>query len=88
MANYNTFLVQETKSGKAVLVTSSARKALGQLRPGNRLEVWNNNQKTETIYNRTRKKLDVYVNDEKAYIRNKQAAAEQRNKKRRARLCK
>lgn len=88
MATYNTFVVQETKGGKAVLVTSSARKARGLLQPGIRLEVWSNNQKTKTIYTRTNRELDEYVAAEKAYIRGKQAAAERRNKMRRAQKCK
>lgn len=84
MAKYNTFIAQSTK-GKTLLVTSSARKARQQLQKGVRVEVWNENQKVETIYTRTRARLDTYVTAEKDYIRNKQAAAEHRNKMRRAR---
>ena len=83
MAKYNTFVVQETKGGKAVLVTSSARKARQLLAPGRRIEVWCENQHTKTIYTRTRNDLLPYTNAEKAYIRDKQAAAERRNKARR-----
>lgn len=83
MAKYNTFLVQSTK-GKTLLVTSSARKAVRLLAPGVRIEVWNGNQKTETVYSKTRSKLDTYIAAEREYIKIKQAKAEQRNKQRRA----
>ena len=82
MAKYNTFLVLSTK-GKPLLVTSSARKALGMLQTGTRLEVWSANVKTETIYHRTRSLIDKYVTAEREYIRAKQEAAERRNKQRR-----
>lgn len=85
MAKYNTFVVQRTNNGRAVLVTSSARKAKQSLAVGFRVEVWNENQKQETIYTRTVKKLDRYITAEREYIRNKQATAEARNKARRAR---
>ncbi len=84
MANYNTFIAQETKGGKTVIVTSSARKVKSLLTPGIRVEVWSNNQKTETIYKKTVSLLDKYIASEKAYIREKQARAEKRNKARRA----
>ena len=84
MAKYNTFVVQETKGGKAVLVTSSARKAKRILTPGLRVEVWSENERQETIYTRTSSALDKYTAAEREYIRKKQAAAELRNKKRRA----
>lgn len=82
MATYNTFLVISTK-GHPLLVTSSARKARQQLRVGARVEVWSANIKTETVYHRTRYLLAKYVAAEREYIRAKQAAAEQRNKRRR-----
>ena len=85
MANYNTFIAQETKGGKTMLVTSSARKVKSLLAPGVRVEVWSNNQKTETIYKKTVSLLDKYIASEKAYIKEKQAKAEKRNKSRRAR---
>lgn len=85
MAKYNTFVVQETKGGKAVMVTSSARKAKRLLTPGLRIEVWSENRKTETIYTRTSAKLDKYVAAERDHIRAKQEAAERRNQARRAR---
>ena len=85
MANYNTFIAQDTKGGKTMLVTSSARKVKSLLHPGVRVEVWSANQKTETIYTKTRALLDKYVEAERAYIREKQAKAEKRNQARRAR---
>jgi hypothetical protein len=85
MAKYNTFVVQETKGGRAVMVTSSARKVKRLLGKGLRIEVWSENQKTETIYTRTSGKLDKYIAAERDHIRSKQEAAERRNKARRAR---
>ena len=82
MAKYNTFLVLSTK-GKPLLVTSSARKARKLLQTGIRIEVWSANAKEETIYHRTRTRLERYVAAEREYIRAKQAAAERRNKRRR-----
>lgn len=83
MAKYNTFLVVSTK-GRPLLVTSSARKARKLLKPGVRVEVWSANEKKETIYNRTRRVLDKYITAEREYIRNKQATAEWRNKRRKS----
>lgn len=85
MANYNTFIAQETKGGKTMLVTSSARKVKSLLCPGVRVEVWSENKKTETIYTKTQALLDKYIEAEREYIREKQARAEHRNKLRRAR---
>lgn len=85
MANYNTFIAQETKGGRTMLVTSSARKVKSLLNPGVRVEVWSANKKVETVYTKTVALLDKYVQSEKEYIREKQARAEQRNKLRRAR---
>ena len=82
MAKYNTFLVLTTK-GQPLLVTSSARKARQLLRPGCRVEVWSGNAKAETIYTKTGDRLAKYITAEREYIRDKQAAAERRNKKRR-----
>lgn len=82
MAAYNTFLIMSTK-GTPLLVTSSARKARHLLEPGVRIEVWSSNVKKATIYTRTEHLLGPYVAAEKEYIRQKQAAAEQRNQKRR-----
>ena len=85
MANYNTFIAQETKGGKTVIVTSSARKVKSLLTPGVRVEVWSNNQKIETIYTKTQALLGKYIQSEKQYIREKQARAEQKRNARRAR---
>ena len=85
MANYNTFIAQETKGGRTMLVTSSARKVKSLLAPGVRVEVWSENKKVETVYTKTGALLEKYVQSEKQYIREKQAKAEQRNKARRAR---
>lgn len=82
MAKYNTFVVQETKGGRTVLVTSSARKVKRLLTPGLRAEVWSDNMLTETIYTRTRAKLDPYITAERDYIRTKQEAATRRNQRR------
>lgn len=82
MAKYNTFLVLSTK-GRPLLVTSSARKARKLLQTGVRIEVWSANAKEETVYYRTRSRLERYVAAEREYIRAKQAAAERRNKRRR-----
>ena len=84
MAKYNTFLAVSTK-GRPLLVTSSARKARQLLQVGVRVEVWSANAKAETVYHKTRAKLDKYVAAERDYIRTKQEAAERRNKKRRQR---
>lgn len=84
MAKYNTFLIVSTK-GKPLLVTSSARKARHELKPGVRVEVWNENQKVDTIYTRTEYRLTYYVEMEREYIRAKQEAAERRNKNRKKR---
>ena len=84
MAKYNTFVVQETKNGKTVLVTSSARKAKRTLAHGLRVEVWSENEIKETIYTRTSERLNKYTALEREYIRKKQAKAEARNKARRA----
>jgi hypothetical protein len=89
MANYNTFVVVDTKNRKTLLTTSSARKANNLLTTGFRVEVWNGNTKVEVIYERDKRReanpLGPYIKLEKEYIRAKQAAAEQRNKRRRAR---
>ena len=85
MANYNTFVVVDTVARKPVLVTSSASKAAKMLMPGIRIEVWCENKKAETLYTRVGSALRCYIEQEKAYIAAKQAKAEKRNKKRRAR---
>ena len=85
MANYNTFIAQQTKGGKTILVTSSARKVKSLLNPGVRVEVWSENKKVETVYTKTSALLEKYIQSEKQYIKEKQARAEHRNKLRRAR---
>lgn len=85
MANYNTFIAQETKGGKTLIVTSSARKVKNLLTSGIRVEVWSNNQKIETIYTKTISLLDKYVESEKEYVRQKQAKAKIKRDARRMR---
>ena len=93
MANYNTFIVVDCNSRKSILTTSSARKANNLLTTGFRVEVWNNNKKIETIYQKDKLKehnpLLPYIELEREYIRQKQARAEARNKlrKRKRELC-
>ena len=86
MANYNTFLVVDCKTRKPVLVTSSARKANAWLKTGYRIEVWNENTIVEKIRQADRRKeaepMKPYIDAEKEYIRQKQAKAETRNKRR------
>lgn len=87
MANYNTFVVVDCKSRKSILTTSSARKSSRLLQKGIRIEVWNGNVKVETIYDADRKKekgnpMSPYIEKEREYIRQKQARAEMRNKRR------
>jgi hypothetical protein len=82
MAKYNTFLLVDTKTRRPLLVTSSARKAKGELWKGRRVEVWNENAKVRTIYARQTDWMDIYIATEKEYISMKQLAAEVRNLKR------
>ena len=82
MANYNTFIVVDCNSRKSILTTSSARKATGMLATGYRVDVWNNNDKVCSIYQKTREAMKPYIQAEKEYIRQKQARAEARNKAR------
>lgn len=87
MANYNTFVVIDCKTRKSILTTSSARKSSKLLQTGIRIEVWNGNTKVETIYEADRKRergnpMKPYIDAEREYIRQKQARAEERNKRR------
>lgn len=86
MANYNTFLVVDCKTRNPVLVTSSARKANEWLRTGYRIEVWNENTIVEKIRQSDRRKeanpMQPYISAEREYIRQKQAKAEAKNKRR------
>jgi hypothetical protein len=85
MAKYNTFVVYDCKKRKNILITSSARKARGELHKGMKIEVWNENNRVETIYSKNFKRITDYVSEEKEYIRNKQIRAEERNRQRRMR---
>lgn len=90
MASYNTFVVVDCKSRKAILTTSSARKSSKLLQTGIRIEVWNGNVKIQTIYEADRKKgrgnpMIPYINAEKEYIRKKQELATLRNARRKKR---
>ncbi len=91
MANYNTFLVVDCNTRKPLLTTSSARKARKELRTGVRVEVWNNNTLVERIYEADKRKeadpLAPYVEAEREYIRQKQAKAEARNRRRKEKLA-
>ena len=55
-----TYIVQKTKGGKVVLITTDPQEAEPLLAPGNRLEVWEKDQKVDTIYTRTRERLEQY----------------------------
>ena len=85
MANYNTFIVVDCNSRKSILTTSSARKANAMFVTGHRVDVWNNNEKILTIYQKTRELIKPFIEAEKEYIRQKQARAEARNKARKNR---
>lgn len=86
MANYNTFIVVDCNSRKSILTTSSARKATKLLQTGVRIDIWNNNAKTCTVYETTKGLMKPYIESEKEYIRQKQARAEERNKLRKRKL--
>ena len=81
MANYNTFLLVECKHQKTLLVTSSARLASKYLTTGVKVDIWNNNRLVKTVYASHRDALSTYIEEEREYIRRKQAKAERRNKK-------
>lgn len=83
MAKYNTFVVCDCRRRKNLLVTSSARKAKGELHTGVKVEVWNENTHIETVYSRKIKDLDKYIALEKQYIAKKQANTQRRNEQRR-----
>lgn len=59
--NPYTFIVQETKNGKVVQITTSLKKADKLLHPGYRVEVWRDGKRLEVVHTRTREKLDVYA---------------------------
>ena len=79
MANYNTFAVVESKHGKILLITSSARKANKLLCVGNRIEVWNNNEKIASYTSKAKHMMHQFIKEEKNYIRLKQEKATKRN---------
>lgn len=87
MANYNTFALVDTKSRKSVFVTSSARKCKKEFKDGFRIDVWNNNSLVESIYSRNIDAINKYIKIEKEYIAMKQKRAEERNKRRKAKLA-
>ncbi len=78
MAVYNTFVVVDCKKRTPTLVTSSARKARGILAVGFRVDVWNDNNKVNTIYYKNQSLLGQYIKLEKEYIRQKQEKATKR----------
>jgi hypothetical protein len=79
MAKYNTFVVCDCRKRSTVLVTSSARKANAALWKGRRVDVWNENERTLTIYAHQAGKFRNYLQAEKEYIRKKQLEAEVKN---------
>jgi transposase len=81
----NTFVVVDCKKRKSIMVTQSARKAKLELDIGTKIEIWKDGVLIEIIYARASKSIDKYVSLEKKYIREKQAKAEQRNKRQRNR---
>ena len=52
--------MQKTKGGKVVLITTDPQEVEPLLAPGNRVEVWEKDQKVDTIYTRTRERLEQY----------------------------
>lgn len=87
MANYNTFALVDTKTKRTLLVTSSARKCKKAFQDGLRVDVWNNNSLVESIYGRNIETINKYIKLEKEYIALKQKRAEERNKRRKAKLA-
>ena len=53
------------------------------LSQGKKVEVWNNNELSLTIYSRSRNKLDPFVSAERKDSAEKQKIGELRNRKRR-----
>lgn len=84
VAKYNTFVVVRSKSGKVLLVTSSAKAAARNIEKGKRVEVWSENVKIEVITSGSADMIKKYIKIEKEYVRKKQRLAEQRNRERRA----
>jgi hypothetical protein len=50
------------------------------LETGFRIDIWNNNEKICSVYQKTRETMAPYIQAEKEYIREKQARAEARNR--------
>jgi len=86
MADYNTFVVVDCKSRKNVLVTSSASKANAMLKTGFRVDVWNQNAKATCIYARNSHRMNVYLQAERLYHREKQQRRERFNRQRENRV--
>ena len=76
MAKYNTFAVIECRRNNTILITSSARKATGELFKGRRIEVWNENERIGKVYAHKCEAMKGYIAAEKDYIRAKQEKAE------------
>ena len=83
MANYNTFVVIGCKRNNNIIITSSARKAKGELWKGRRVEVWNENERIDVIYANKAESMRRFIQAEKEYIRHKQERAEFENAYRR-----
>ena len=81
MAKYNTYLVCLCKSGRSILVTSSARKATRMLEKGRCVEIWNENTRLKVVHQKTREQMAPYIRQEQDYLFAKQVAAERRNNK-------
>lgn len=81
---YNTFVVVNCKTRKIEIVTSSARKANERLKTGFRVEVWNCNERVETIRAKEKERFPMrpYIEAEKEFIGDRQRRAEEKNKRR------
>lgn len=55
-----TFIVQKTKNGKVVLVTTSAVEVEPFITSGHRVEIWLKDKRLDTLYSRTRDRLSLY----------------------------
>lgn len=71
---YPIYLLCETKSNKVLNVFLSPTKAKRELTVGRRIEIWEKDKKI--IYVRNLHDLDVYIESEKAYHKQKQRNAE------------
>lgn len=87
MADYNTFILVDTKKRRNILTTSSARKCKKLFTAGDRIDVWNGNALVDVIYNRNFNDINKYVALEKERIAIKQKQAEERNRRRRERAA-